>query len=402
MTLEFENLTAEVERMALNVYERQQVRNKLLDEALAKLQAHAEAWAKVKHCLELAEDQAGLKELRAARPLDRNEPLDAAVDPPPLPDKATIVATDGSQIMPDRHGAFLYSLINIGVLIYHHGSADAPSQYTAPALDYPGRDEDQAFEDRAAMVGLRRDRAEIQTLARAVWEQRQSPRPILAMLDQRLLYWPAVGANDSEGGRVLQAWQNEMSAIRGAGGLLAGYIARSRKQSVLTMLDALDIEEPGFDLTRLTKRDQTLGLSDGALFARLLAPGQRSKVYVDVSQHNADFRENEALNEICFFYLNPGPAGRQIARVDIPVSVANDARAVGDIHALLHDQCQFLGQYPYALTRADEIAVVGRQDQEHLDVMIENAMQRRGAAGLATAKQRTKHIARAGKTRHEM
>jgi hypothetical protein len=55
---------------------------------------------------------------------------------------------------------------------------------------------------------------------------------------------------------------------------------------------------------------------------------------------------------------------------------------------------------PYALTRADEIAVVGRQDQQHLDVMIENAMQRRGLSGSATAKQRAKGIARAGKTRH--
>jgi hypothetical protein len=68
----------------------------------------------------------------------------------------------------------------------------------------------------------------------------------------------------------------------------------------------------------------------------------------------------------------------------------------------LHDQCQYLGYYPYALTRADEIAVVGRQDQQHLDVMIENAMQRRGLAGEATAKQQAKDIARAGKTRHEM
>ena len=402
MTLEFEKLAAEVEQMALNVYERQKVRDILLDQALAKLRAHAQEWAKMTHCLALAEAQAGLKELRAARPLDEDEPLDAAVDPPPPPDQATIVATDGSQIMPDRHGAFLYSLINIGVLVYQHGSAGAPLQYTAPALDYPGRDEDQAFEDRAAIVSLRRDQAEIQTLARAVWEQRHAPRPLLALLDQRLLYWPAVGANDSEGGRVLQIWQDEMLSIQQAGGLLAGYIARSRKQSVLTMLDALDIEEPGFDLTRLTKRDQTLGLSDGALFARLLAPGQRSKVYVDVSQHNADFRDHEARNEVCFFYFNPGPAGRQIARVDMPISVAQDAQAVGDIHALLHDQCQILGQYPYALTRADEIAVVGRSDQEHLDVMIENAMQRRGLAASATAKQRTKRIARAGKTRHEL
>jgi hypothetical protein len=293
MTLEIEKLTAEVEQMALNVYERQQVHDLLLDEALAKLREHAEAWRKINHCVEQAMELAGMKELRAAKPLDEEEPLDAAVDPPPPPGQATIVAVDGSQIMPDRHGAFLYSLINIGVLFYYHGSPDAPLQFTVPALDYPGKDESETFEDRAAIVSLRRDRAEIQGLARAVWEQRASERPLLAILDQRLLYWPAVGANDSEGSRVLAAWQSEMDSIRGAGAHLAGYIARSRKQSVLTLLDALDIDEPGFDLTRLTKRDQTLGLSDGALFARLLEPGQRSKVFVDVSEHNDEFRERE-------------------------------------------------------------------------------------------------------------
>jgi hypothetical protein len=402
MTLEFEKLTADVESMAQNVYERQKVHDLLLDRALAKLRAHAEAWQRVDYCVKQAIDQVGLKELRAARPLDEKEPLDAAIDPPPAPDQGTIVAVDGSQIMPNRHGAFLYSLINIGILVYYHGSAAPPQQYTVPALDYPGRDEDQDFEDRAALVSLRRDQAEIESLAQAVHAQIQAPRPLLALLDQRLLYWPAVGANDSEGQRVLLAWQQAISDMRGQGAHLAGYIARSRKQSVLTMLDALDIDEPDFDMDRLTKRDQTLGLSDGALFARLLDPGQRSKVYVDVSQHNEDFSRRDAMNEICFFYFNPGPGGRQIARVDIPISVAQDAQAVSDIHALLHEQCLYLGQYPYALTRADEIAVVGRRDQEHLDVMIENAMQRHGLSRSATAKQQTKGIARAGKTRHEL
>lgn len=400
MTLELEKLSAEVNQMAENVYERQQLFDMLLEEALAKLHAHAEDWPRIDFCLQGAIDQVGLKELRSAKPLDRQEPLDAVVDAPRPPGQATIVAADGSQIMPDRHGAFLYSLINIGILVYYHGSTDAPRQYTVPTLDYPGKDEGQRFEDRAAIVSLRRDQAEIQTLARAVWEQRQAPRPLLAVLDQRLLYWPAVGANDSEGNRVVTAWQAEMSSIRQVGGLLAGYIARSRKQSLLTMLEALDIDEPDFDLARLTKRDQTPGLSDAALFARLLGPGQRSKVFVDVSQHNADFADKEALNEVCFFYFNPGPSGRQIARVDMPRNVAEDRQAVDHVHALLYEQCHYLGQYPYALTRADEVAVVSRRDQEHLDVMIENAMQRRGLSGEATAKQRAKDVARAGKTRH--
>jgi hypothetical protein len=402
MTLEFEKLTAEVERMARNVFERQRVHEQLIDRALAKLREHAEEWQRIEYCIKQAEDRAGLKELRAAKPLGDSEPLDAAVDPPASPKQAVIVAVDGSQIMPDQHGAFLYSLINVGVLVYYHGANIAPRQYTIPALDYPGREEDVDFQDRATIVSMHRDQAEIQSLAQAVNDHREAPRPLLALLDQRLLYWPAGGANDSDGQRVLMAWQREISAMRQDGALLAGYIARSRKQSVLTMLDALDIDQPGFDMDRLTKRDQTIGLSDGALFARLLAPGQRSKVFVDVSQHNDDFRRRDSQNEICFFYFNPGPSGRQIARVDIPISVANNAQAVSDIHALLYEQCQYLGHYPYALTRADEIAVVGRQDQEHLDVMIKNSMQRHGLGRSATAKQRAKDLARAGKKRHEI
>jgi hypothetical protein len=402
MTLEFEKLTAEVELMARKVYERQRAYEESIDRSLARLRAHAEDWSLIDQCISQAVEQAGLKELRAARPLDQVEPLDAAVEPPAPPDRATVVAVDGSQIMPDRHGAFLYSLINIGVLVYHHGSAAAPQQYTIPALDYPGRFEEENFEERATIVSLRRDQAEIESLAQAIEQQSQAPRPLLALLDQRLLYWPAGGANDGDGQRVLLAWQQAISAMRASGALLAGYIARSRKQSVLTMLDALGIGEPGFDMDRLVKRDQTPGLSDGALFARLLKPGQRSKLFVDVSQHNHDFAQRDAQNEICFFYFNPGPSGRQIARVDIPISLAQDAQAVSDIHGLLHNQCLTLGQYPYALTRADEIAVVGRQDQQHLDVLIENAMQRHGLSGEATAKQLAKEIARAGKTRHEI
>jgi hypothetical protein len=82
--------------------------------------------------------------------------------------------------------------------------------------------------------------------------------------------------------------------------------------------------------------------------------------------------------------------------------VAQDPAAVANVHALIYDQCCILGNYPYALTRADELAVVGRSDQENLNVMIENAMQRQGINRYMTAKQSTKHLARANKTRHEI
>ncbi|MCI0396913.1 MAG: DNA double-strand break repair nuclease NurA, partial [Chloroflexi bacterium] len=326
------------------------------------------------------------------------------------------IATDGSQILPDRHAPYLYSLINVGVIVYYHGRGRLPLQFTEPALDYPGRngqaatppapyeagEEAEQFADSGAVVSLRRDRAEIETLARIAHEQQDEVRPLVALLDQRLLYWPAVGTNDPEGSRVLHGWQAAMSDVRRAGALLAGYIVNPGKRSVITLLHTLDVNRPGFDLRILTERDAQPFLADNILFRHLLEPGQRSKVFVDVSQHNQDFYHRDPLNEVCFFYLNPGRSGRQIARVDIPRFVAQDPAAVAAVHALVYDQCRIMGDYPYVLARADEIAVVGYQDHESLDAMIEYAMQRYGVYHAITAKQSAKNVARAGKTRHEV
>ena len=64
------------------------------------------------------------KRWRGALPI--GEPLDSAIDPPALPAKYSIVAGDGSQIYPDSHGIALYYLINIGTIVFRHGSGQAP------------------------------------------------------------------------------------------------------------------------------------------------------------------------------------------------------------------------------------------------------------------------------------
>lgn len=411
MALEFEKITKDVEEMVRNTRQRQQEQGALLEEFLEKLTTHATDWERLEYCLNLVRRKADRRKLRAARPLNSLEPLNVAVYPPPLPPQATIIASDGSQILPDHHAPYLYSLINVGIIIYFHGPDETPVQLTLADLDYPGKGTSIShpapvshFSDIGALVNLRRDRAEIEALARMVWEYRDQKRPILALLDQRLLYWPAVGAGDRDGTKemVLQAWQEAMTAIRKSDSLLAGYIVRPRKQSVLNLLRSLEVEDAGFDIQSLMERDGNIGLSDAMLFARLLGPGQRSKVFVDVSQHNDDFRQHDPQNEVCFFYLNPGRPDRQLARVDLPLWVARDPDVVNAVHALIYDQCHIMGNYPYVLARADEIAVIGRRDQENLNLMIENAMQRQGITAAPTAKQSSKDIARAGRKRHEI
>jgi len=400
MTLEFEKLTLELEEMALNISEQYQQRHKRLGTFRHTLERFAVNWAAIDEALARSAARADQKFYRSARPLDDVEPLNAAIPPPDASVQATVIATDGSQIMPDRHAAFLYYLINVGGIIYHHGADDPPEVFSSPRIAYLDDIQlDDEFGLSSSQISIERDLEEIGMLAEMIWVYREAEQPLLGLVDQRLLYWP-IGGGGAASGRAVDTWCRRMTEIRQCGGLLAGYIDRPGKVSVVTLLQALGADEK-FDWKLLGKRESIQGTTDVHLFREILGPGQRSRVFIDVSPANERFAEVDPANQVCFFYLNPGQWGQQIARVDIPMWVAQERAAVAHVHALVVDQCQIIGDYPYALTRADEMAVVGRRDQEELNFMIELAMQRHGIESSLTAKQGSKELARGGKTRHQ-
>lgn len=402
MTLEFERLTPELTRMAEATAERLGQREAARDVSQALLDRYATNWTAVRQALAEANEKADPKFYRSARPLNETEPLNAAISAPAPPTRATIIAADGSQIRPDRHAAYLYYLINIGGVVYHHGSGQAPDQFSIPTLHYPQVDsKEDKFDDTGGTVSIERDLAEIDMLAQKAEEYRTAVSPILAILDQRLLYWPIGPAGVAENAAVTE-WGASMSKIHRAGALLAGYIDRPATGYVTTLLRSLQaLDEPDFDWKSLGQREASWGLTDVHLFSQLLGPGQRSKVFVTVSDPNHKFAAQDQANEVCFFYLNPGAHGRQVARVDIPMWVAQEEGMVTAVHALVYDQCQILGDYPYVLARADETAVVTYRDQEQLNFMIDVIMERYGISHTITAKQASKNIARGGKTRHK-
>lgn len=407
MTLEFEKLTGDIEQMVQLAVARRDQDSERLELLLQRLLEYSTRWDAIHEAVDRALALLNPIWYHSALPLTGNEPLNHPIDPCPTPEKATIIACDGSQIIPDRHSPFLYSLINLGIIVYFHGSGCAPLQETYPTLRYPTSKEDEIFEDSFAIssttVNLRRDLAEIQTLVEEAASHSSRSNPVLALLDQRLLYWAMGASENSEVRRVLHGWQDAMSLAHEKRVLLTGYIVRPGTRSVVTMLHTLGIlEEQDFDVETLQVHKRNHDITDATLFRQLLKPGQRSAVFVDVSQHNTEFAGRDKNNEVCFFYLNPGQRGRQIARVDIPRWVAEDPQKVEAVHGLIYSQCQIMGDYPYVLARADEMAVVGYRDRESLEIMIENAMERYGLAGSVTAKQSSKSVARAARTRHEM
>ena len=404
MTLEFERITSEIEKMAQMTAQREKALSTNRAQYEEALSRYATDWDRIALALAQASEKADQKFYRSARPFNQTEPLNVALPAPSPPQQATIIATDGSQIMPDRHAAYLYYLINIGGIVYHHGQGRQPDVFSLPDLKYPEAETavDDTFDFSSGAVSIERDLAEIGTLAKKSWDLRyEVTPPIVSIVDQRLLYWP-IGNSGVADNRAVTSWTKSITIARDAGAWLAGYIDRPGTQYVATLLHTLiGMDDSEFDWRSLGKRGSTLGITDTVLFSKLLKPGERSKIFTIVSPPNEQFANQDSQNEICFFYVNPSAGGKQIARVDIPRSVAENEAAVTAVHSLIIDQCRLMGDYPYVLARADEMAVVGREDASQLNILIDLVMQNYGISADLSAKQSSKGLARGGKTRHQ-
>ena len=400
MSLEFEKLTSTIQTMSSTALRRAVHINDYTDQLHEKIEKHSADWEWIETALTQAEQLLDQQAYRSARPLEYDEPLTHAEPPPSCPDQATLIGCDGSQILPDRHSPFLYSVINIGLILYHHGSDQAPLTLTVPFLDFPQEEiEDDLERFAGASVSVRRDLEEMNQVATLVEQSADLPRPLVAMMDQRLAYWPIGDTVGYE--KSLQSWTNGMKRIQNAGGMVIGYVDRPNSVNVINLLRTLDVGNKEFDERDLIRRPNSV--TDLELFHYLLPPGTRSKVFgvIDNSIRNQYFKQ--AGQEICFFYYRPiHSVSNEIARIDLPLWIARSPERVAQIHALVHQQCQLLGGYPYILTRADEIAVVGHQERLYLEQVIAVEMQRKGLESSVTAKQMGKEWARAGKTRYKL
>jgi hypothetical protein len=368
MTLELNKVTEQVEDMGRVLAQRAGRQRRALPAARQLLQLFAHEQEQLQ---QVAASEAG-RRLRCAIPAD--EPLDRAGAVPPMPQQAAIAAADGSQIYPDRHGLAFYYVINVGSIVFRHGSGQAPQVDTAPHVYY--RD-DQMFPEghmiSGDLISARRDLAEMRALADLALDQPAEGPPRLALADGPLLLWlrraelPAAWQV-----RILEDYIRCLQRLQLAGVALAGFVSRPYSAEVVALLYLAQLPPEERHAVRSLADTDYRGLTDRALFG-FLRPGQRSALFVRGTAANDDFRGRG--HEIYFFYLN---TGEDLARVEVPVWVARRPRALDLVHAAVYDQCSFNHGYPYVLTRADELAVILGDERDALEDMIVRAMARHG------------------------
>lgn len=407
MTLEFEKVIPQVERMGRALAMRNMDLSERALVAWEFFQQLNDLGEITERILLARERDAGF---RGAAPL--HEPINRAYTLPALPERATIIAADGSQIYPNIHTAAVYYLTNVGVFVYHHGLDALPEQITEPRLHYS---EDDVRDDKGQVVtnnavNARRSVVELQVLAREAWHRREINAPIVAISDGPLLFW--VGKDVPDGHELEADYMGALVHLHDThaalkrdyrqSASLIGYVDRPTSAFIVALLLLMSLPDEDVRRSVLDAASELEGLTDRQLLFNLLRdhPGARSALLVQQSPQNKRYHDKGENLEIAFFYLNIGALhDYQLARVEMPMWVARDADAVNRVHALMVDQCRMMWRYPYALTRADELAVIRAHERSQLEELIEVELRKHEQTVEHSEKLESK-IVRHGRTKY--
>jgi hypothetical protein len=316
-----------------------------------------------------------------------------------------VVAADGSQIDVDRHGLAHCLLINLGAILLSYGSK-ADAQLSCQPMLY-SEQADMVIADPAtgrqesvqgAILGLKRTVAECQLVVDLL-DSLSSEHPALGLLDGSLVLWALerqtyeTFVREAILDKGLLPSLNKIKELSQSRKLaLASYISYPGSTEVINILkvalcpyDPADCDRNCWGKRQAGNKpcDVVSGLRDRDIFSRVLKPGQRSALFMSRSsilKHYGD-------HQICFFYVC---LEGEIARVELPIWVAQNKAALELTHSLILEQCRKGQGYPVALGEAHEQAVVTGADREQFWKLVKASFIERHLTEQVSAKSSSK------------
>jgi hypothetical protein len=370
MSINFQQVVDRIKEIGMGAPTRQENLDARRKHARDLLKAWADKTAELSDKVERARQADS--NLRCAFPLDKR--LDASTPEPVLPDSITLLAADGSQILPDRHSPLQYSLVNVGAIAMQPGSGQSPEIFTDSSLLF----DDELYTETGMVteeaIEQRRDIAERRKLLELA---PQYPAPHLALTDGPVELWGAKNSGEDDYRRNLEVHKSILSQLQAKGVTVAGYVDQPGADLVIRMLEIAQISRDE-DYKNIRKIHSLRGVSDRWLY-NFLPAGSRSVVFGLQSSSRLHYTGDLALH---FFYLNVGDLNHPwLVRVEFPKWVTDDTNKLNLLHAALNAQCRIMGArpYPYILHRAHEIAVVKFEEKKQVEQMLELELRRAGA-----------------------
>ena len=390
MPINFQQAVEQIRTMGSSARARHAALEELRQLARALLAEMAE---QQEFLLEVAEEATRKNpHLRSALPAAGR--LNAAIQPPAVAQPCVVLAADGSQINPDRHGPVEFGAINVGAILMRPGGA--PRETVDSHLLFYEELYTGTTPLTEDVVALMRDLAEREMLFSLAQPERESGAPVVTLTDGPLELYGEDQRNP-DFLKKLEDYLEVLRALARSGAAAAGYVDKPRSNYLINLLELVLLKRSG-TLDKAGQEHPLFPVHDGDLFDNALQPGERSAIFALRSPSAARFKGELALH---FFYLNVGRVGKpQVARVEIPHWVAEDADLLAQLHNVLLDQAKAMGArpYPYILHRAHEVAVVSFEEKHQLETMIQTELRKQGVEpGEGSNKQSSKDLP--GRTR---
>lgn len=361
--------------------------------AQAVLQACAEGWTDVQQTVESAQPRRLVAALR--------ESPAVTVSAPRRPTPITVVATDGSQVYPDRHVDPVFFLLNVSQVGFQYGTREDPLLDTTPRLRF--QDDLSVHVDAALgtmtteVVSALRDEMELELLLDAARTAQVDDRPLVALADGTLIRWMIRGMNNEAAEDELIARYTEcLQAFQQDELPPASYVSMPATTEVVNLLRFVvgELDAPAPTDVAVTPESPPLdGLLDRHVFDAVLNPGERSATFGSTSHIQRSYPPG---SEVCYFYLKvPSATGPgEMGRVEVPDWVADKPALLDRIHATVLRECEKGDGYPLALSEAHERAVIRASEREAFFRLMERRLRRAGLSPTDSRKRRAKQAPR--------
>ncbi len=283
----------------------------------------------------------------------------------------TVVAVDGSQIMPSHHEIHTCFLLNIGSAVISYGIKAPPILDTEPRLFHTD-DDLYPLVDRRRMhidelyVSLERQMLELEKLVELSLQSLLRGAPVVALVDGSLIPW---SVEKMPGGYIetyLKRMSDAFDKLHDAGVPLFGYLSNSRSGDVVNDLRVYicpyenshcrdhcgQLNEEDFPCSKIWP------LSDRQLVANSLKYGERTAAF----QSGASVTKLMAADHrICFAYFN---VGNEVARIEFPRWMLEHKELLDSALVAVKAQVKKGMGYPVCLAEAHNLAVIKGGDRQ--------------------------------------
>jgi hypothetical protein len=395
MSLDLSKLIAQIVDLAANIKSKEASMQANLDFALKTLYSSAVDLDGLKRKVEASKTTWLVPGLNESPDLRQKEPT--------CPDDLIVLGSDGSHIDVDRHRSAHCFLINIGTAKLRYGSnpdarlSNFPSLYFRDADVTINSDDGRRVPIEGQLLGIKRSIEECRVLVEKASEL-ESGLPVVMLLDGSLIFWRLADQvyqdfviHELLVNGFLKYLDQLKDISRSRQLAVASYISFPRSTDVVNLLRLAICPHEAVDCDRycsgkFSARDCEIlnGLLDRDLFNRLLAPGERSALF---NSRSSVVTKYYGANEVNFFYIR---LEGEVARIEIPLWVAEDTGLVRLVHGAVLNQCRLGLGYPVALSEAHEQAVVSAADREQFWHMVEQVMIEDGIFRSSSAKSESK------------